>query len=121
MMKYNLYVLRNLLSGSVEVSRQFPFAYMFPTDLQAGVEIAPTVAQRLDEYQLLRVGSVDLDSGDVFSEVPHVIPWDTRRLRPEVPPVSVRTGTASEIEQQYVADTADTPDAGFSKSFERSV
>lgn len=75
-MKSNVYAVRNLLSGLVDQT------YVVCNDTVASVELPVAYSRRspLDEWQLIKVGEIDLDSG-VISPIPMiVIEWDTRRL-----------------------------------------
>ena len=71
-----LFVVRNLLSGLVDQS------YIICNETVAAVELCVPYSRRspLDEWQLVLVGEINLETAQIVS-VPHVVvPWDTRRL-----------------------------------------
>lgn len=72
----NVYAVRNLLSGLIDQT------YIVCNDTVASVELPVAYSRRspLDEWQLVKVGEIDLSTG-VINPVPMiVINWDTRRL-----------------------------------------
>lgn len=72
----NLYAVRNLLSGLVDQ------VYTVCNDTVASVELPVAYARRspLDEWQLVKIGEINLDTGSVNPVPMTVVPWDTRRL-----------------------------------------
>ena len=72
----NLYAVRNLLSGLVDQ------VYVICNDTVASVELPVPYARRspLDEWQLVKIGEINLDSGSITPVPMTIVPWDTRRL-----------------------------------------
>lgn len=75
-MDSNLFAVRNLLSGKIDQ------VYCIYSDNLASVELAPLYNSRspLDEWQLVSLGSVNIDTMEIKPTPPKVIPWDTRRI-----------------------------------------
>lgn len=76
-----LFVVRNLLSGLVDQ------AYIVCNETVAAVELCVPYSRRspLDEWQLVVVGEINLETGTISTIPQVVIPWDTRRLSPVTP------------------------------------
>lgn len=88
-MKYGVYCVENTLSGFNSG------LYIFPTDKMASVSVPDILAPRnlassgrkdfiTDEFRLFRVGAFDVETRELFSQSPSLIPWDFRRFM-EVP------------------------------------
>lgn len=77
-----LFVVRNLLSGLVDQS------YIVCNETVAAVELCVPYSRRspLDEWQLLQVGEINLETAQIVSTSQIIIPWDTRRLGSAVAP-----------------------------------
>lgn len=108
-MNFGVYVLRNKLAAMVEVSRQFPFAYLYATDAQAAVEIPPALGnnpKRFDEYEILKVAEIDIGTGVVSPCNVSVVPMN-RAHCVETPPQFAATGDMRKIEQDFVNKTSD--------------
>lgn len=75
-MMSNVYAVRNLLSGLIDQM------YVVCNDKVASVELPIAYSRRspLDEWQLVKVAVIDLETGAVEPCPMVVIPWDTRRL-----------------------------------------
>lgn len=71
-----LFVVRNLLSGLVDQ------AYVVCNETVAAVELCVPYSRRysLDEWQLVLVGEIALETGEIVTTSQVIIPWDTRRL-----------------------------------------
>lgn len=82
-MKSNLYAVRNLLSGLVDQ------VYTICNDTVASVELPIAYSRRspLDEWQLIKIGEIDLATGAIESIPMVIIQWDTRRLSPSNQPL----------------------------------
>lgn len=75
-MKSNVYAVRNLLSGLIDQT------YVICNDTVASIELPVAYSRRspLDEWQLTKVGEIDLETGVITSVPMVVVNWDTRRL-----------------------------------------
>lgn len=75
-MDSSLFVVRNLLSGKVDQ------VYCLYSRELASVELAPLYNSRspLDEWQLVEVGTINIDTMEIVPAAAKVIPWDTRRI-----------------------------------------
>lgn len=71
-----IFVVRNLLSGLVDQS------YVVCNEKVAAVELCVPYSRRspLDEWQLLLVGEINLETSQILSTAQVVVPWDTRRI-----------------------------------------
>lgn len=71
-----LFVVRNLLSGLVDQS------YVICNEAVAAVELCVPYSRRspLDEWQLVLVGEINLETGMIVTTSHVIVPWDTRRL-----------------------------------------
>lgn len=71
-----LFVVRNLLSGLVDQS------YIICNETVAAVELCVPYSRRspLDEWQLVLVGEINLETAQIASTSQVIVPWDTRRL-----------------------------------------
>lgn len=77
-MNADVFCVRNLLSGLVDQT------YVLSNSLVASVELAMPYSRRspLDEWQLVKIGSICLETGELTPCEHRIIPWDTRRLSP---------------------------------------
>lgn len=71
-----IYVVKNLLSSMCDQT------FVFPTDELASVQLCPVYNSRspIDEWQLVCVGSISMESCEIIPSPHHIVPWDTRRL-----------------------------------------
>lgn len=78
-----LFVVRNLLSGLVDQS------YIVCNETVAAVELCVPYSRRspLDEWQLVCVGEINLETGMIVTTSQVIVPWDTRRLGASSPQV----------------------------------
>lgn len=69
-MKNNVYVFYNNLSG------RYGEVVSFPSDGFALARVQPTIKpEQLDEIQICRVGSIDIETGELKTEPPVRIAW----------------------------------------------
>lgn len=75
-MNADVFCVRNLLSGLVDQT------YVLSNSLVASVELAMPYSRRspLDEWQLVKIGSICLETGELSPCEHRIIAWDTRRL-----------------------------------------
>lgn len=84
-MIYNLYCIRNTLSGSSDG------LFMYLTDGQASVELASKIKHDflLKENELFCVGTFNCMTREVDGlDSPRFVAWDTRRLESKMEPIS---------------------------------
>lgn len=77
-MNADVFYVRNLLSGLVDQT------YVLSNSLVASVELAVPYSRRspLDEWQLVKAGTICLNTGEIHPCEHKIVPWDTRRLSP---------------------------------------
>lgn len=88
-MKNNVYVFYNNLSG------RYGEIVAFPSDGFALARVQPTIKpDQLEEVQLCRVGSIDVETGELKTEPPVRIAW---RVSEEKLPVSPSVKTNEQL------------------------
>lgn len=104
-MKYGVYVVRNRLDGLLTT----PVAFLFATDERAGIDIPPAIQSHHDEYEILKVGLIDYQTGAVEVVPPVVVPMNLGHVKsvPVIPPELLRHGTPEQIEQDFADTTKD--------------
>lgn len=104
-MKYNVYVVRNRLDGLLTV----PVAFMFATDERAGIEVPSAIQSHHDEFDILKVASIDYQTGAVEACTPVVVPMNMSHVKslPVIPPELLRTGSPEKIEENFAEVTKD--------------
>lgn len=79
-MKANVYVCKNLLSKMCDS------VHFFVNDEMASVYLAVFCAKKapLDEFQIVKVAELDLETGEIIPCSHYVVSFDDRRIRSEV-------------------------------------
>lgn len=79
-MKIGIYGCRNLLSKDIESIHQIK------NDEMASVHLAVFCSRisPLDEWQIIKLGEIDIGTGEIFTTRHEIVGFDTRRLKEPV-------------------------------------